>query len=61
MEADTGQVAKALCSMSVQPGPKVTPKFSTWIWVDFSDVQDFTLDTVVKTRIKRIRGSFEFT
>lgn len=26
MAADTGQVAKALCSMNVQPGPQGMPK-----------------------------------
>jgi hypothetical protein len=47
MEADIGQVAKALCSMSVQPGPQATPIFLTGIWGDVSDVQDFALHTLV--------------
>jgi hypothetical protein len=41
MEADTGQVAKALCSMSVQPGPQATPIFLNLDLGDFPDVQDF--------------------
>jgi len=40
MAADTGLVVNALCSMSVQPGPRATPKLSEPEFSEFMNWQN---------------------